>query len=1042
MAIDRRSARRTLLANLNTEQRQAVSSDKRRIMVVAGAGSGKTEVMARRVAWWVAVDRIAKDQIIAFTFTEAAAEELKFRIREKLQSVLRSDEDPTLGGMFIGTIHGFCLHALRTFAPGDYYMCDVLDDAGRISLLEQGGWSVLGIAAFQEAAIGAKLATGKTVATQLFMDGYDQLNEHGLMDVELSSDPMPTDVRSEADWCHDARLRTAVGRSRVAATFAESAARYYAYLRVRRFFDFSTVQSELIRGLKTHSGFARTFRSQWTHLVVDEVQDINPVQDEIIRRIVGRSGHLTAVGDHRQAIYAFRGGRIDLMGDLNQKIKRSSQGRTIELPSNYRSTPKIIQIANEWSRTVGDHGGMANPAMKHGLRRRLDKKAQHVALVRFDERYDEAVWIADTISSMVSLKAKRGAYQDDGDRSRGLSYADIAILVRSSTDIRTYQEALRDRGVPAVVRGGPDLFSQPESLLVVSALALAANVTEFYGNDKRPGSLPYRIRSTLGSSAPPVEIVPAAAATMRRRGINIPKRRVQGLLKLVDAIGCRTATPDYGIDLADSRVACKDAADWLRRRGRLRRVFPQQIFHWILEEAGIADWGDSPMAETARFHVGQISQLVKSIETSGWTTPSSLRWQVIALLNWGAARARTDEAPLLVPPNAVSVTTIHSAKGLEFSAVFIADVCAMRFPSNMAKTPPNMPFDESAVPQIDPRRLADNDDLDNERRLMYVAITRAERYLYVSSSSKRTSRFFRELKGIFAKHGAPVVEGPLEVASSIETRRMAPGSDGHFATSFSDLRYFTECPQDFYLRIVLGYTPTIGQEFGYGRGVHNLLRAIHASPAQWAALANRPHALNQAISALVEQGMFYLRYTTGQPLANLQRKAIQGVTAYVERYVRELTSMEFQPEREFETLIPEEQLLVSGAIDVVRLDNPPRVTIIDFKSGDSDEDNGSGLSAELMELQIGVYGVAAKHELEYEPRNGLIRYIGEDNPNRAERRVDLSDKQLRQVRQRLVRHARRIRERDFNRGPSASNPSRCKGCDFQYICRLSNARNR
>ena len=917
-------------------------------------------------------------------------------------------------------------------------MHDVLDDAGRISLLEQGGWSVLGIASFHAAAKEAGLAPGRTAATQLFMDGYDQLNEHGLLDVELSSDPMPTDVRSEADWCRDSRLQTPMGTSKVDKAFAESTARYYAYLRVRRFFDFSTVQSELIRSLKTHGAFARKFRSQWTHLVVDEVQDINPVQDEIIRRIVGRSGHLTAVGDHRQAIYAFRGGRIDLMGHLNQKIKTSPQGVTIELPENYRSTPKIIRIANEWSESVADHGGMTNPAMEHGLTKRVDKKPQHVALVRFDERHNEAVWIADTISSMVSLETKRGAYQDDGDRSRGLSYSDIAILVRSSTDIRTYQEALQDRDIPAVVRGGPDLFSQPESLLVVSALALAANVSEFYGNENRPGTLPYRIKNSLGSAGDPDSVVPAAASEMRKRGIHLPRARVQRLLSLVRAIGRRTASPDHAVIVATGKTSSADARKWLSRRQPLRRVFPQQIFHWILEEAGIADWGDSQLAESARFHVGQISQLVKSIETSGWTTPTSLKWQVIALLNWGAARARSDEAPLLVLPDAVTITTIHSAKGLEFSAVFLADVRARRFPSNKARTPPNMPFDRHAVPQIDPQRLADNDNLDNERRLMYVAITRAQRYLYVSTSGNQTSRFFRELRGIFRRHGARVVDGPLDVAPSIETRRIAPGSDGHFATSFSDLRYFTECPQDFYLRIVLGYTPTIGQEFGYGRGVHNLLRAVHARPARWAALAERPHALRQAVTALVQDGMFYLRYTTGQPLENLQRKAIQGVTAYVKRYVRELAHMEFQPEKEFETLIPEEQLLVSGAIDVVRLDNPPRVTIIDFKSGDSDDDNGSGLSAELMEMQIGVYGVAAKHELEFEPRNGLIRYIGEDDPKLAERRVDLSDQQLKRVRQRLVRHARRIRQREFHIGPS--DPSRCDGCDFQYICRLSDAR--
>ena len=207
MLVDRDSARQRLLEGLNDEQRGAVSSLNRQLMVIAGAGSGKTEVMARRVAWWVAVDQVPKDRIVAFTFTDAAAEELKFRIRNSLLLV-SSEDDVTLGGMFVGTIHAFCLKALREFAPVDYYMYDVLDEAGRISLLEQGGFNVLGMNAFTAAAQDAGLASGAMAAKQLFRDGYDQLNEHGLLDVRLGSELMPSDVRLERDWCMEASLCT------------------------------------------------------------------------------------------------------------------------------------------------------------------------------------------------------------------------------------------------------------------------------------------------------------------------------------------------------------------------------------------------------------------------------------------------------------------------------------------------------------------------------------------------------------------------------------------------------------------------------------------------------------------------------------------------------------------------------------------------------------------------------------------------------------------------------------------------------------------
>src|SRR4051812_43035394 len=106
MPIDPSKAREILLRDLNDEQRAAVESSVRRLLVIASAGSGKTEVMARRVAWWVAAEGVKKDSIVAFTFTEAAAEELKFRIRTWLERVCLPGEDPTLGGMYIGTMHG------------------------------------------------------------------------------------------------------------------------------------------------------------------------------------------------------------------------------------------------------------------------------------------------------------------------------------------------------------------------------------------------------------------------------------------------------------------------------------------------------------------------------------------------------------------------------------------------------------------------------------------------------------------------------------------------------------------------------------------------------------------------------------------------------------------------------------------------------------------------------------------------------------------------------------------------------------------------
>src|SRR6266404_6370722 len=136
-----------ILATLTDNQKSAVQSEKRRVLVVAGAGSGKTEVMARRIAWWIGVEAVEKDKVVAFTFTERAAEEMKFRIRSWVGKITPDGEDVSLGGMYIGTIHGYCLAKVREFWPDDYHNYDILDEGARAALILRGFNGVLALRA-------------------------------------------------------------------------------------------------------------------------------------------------------------------------------------------------------------------------------------------------------------------------------------------------------------------------------------------------------------------------------------------------------------------------------------------------------------------------------------------------------------------------------------------------------------------------------------------------------------------------------------------------------------------------------------------------------------------------------------------------------------------------------------------------------------------------------------------------------------------------------------------------------------------------------
>ena len=228
--------------------------------------------------------------------------------------------------------------------------------------------------------------------------------------------------------------------------------------------------------------------------------------------------------------------------------------------------------------------------------------------------------------------------------------------------------------------------------------------------------------------------------------------------------------------------------------------------------------------------------------------------------------------------------------------------------------------------------------------------------------------------------------------------------------------------------------------------MHNLLRAIHSNPKKWAALARDSDKLRAELQKLIDQGLFYLRYTTGDPADNMRKKGVKVVADYITHYVGELAELEFEPEKEFETLIDYEDgeggALISGAIDIVRQDNPPRVTLIDFKSGDPDSDNHQKLDEEEMRLQVAIYGVAAKRELEYLPERGLVRYLDEDDAEKRELKVPLDDGAIRDARALVAVTAAKIRDRVFSAGPRQrpDRTARCENCDFVGFCGMPPAK--
>ena len=301
-------------------------------------------------------------------------------------------------------------------------------------------------------------------------------------------------------------------------------------------------------------------------------------------------------------------------------------GNVQELPANHRSTSRIIELANRWSNTIADTAGMANPAMEHRRDARTDVSDHHVAQIHFDSRENESAWIGDTIANLVKTASgvSSGAFHDEGGGARGLTLSDIAVLVRSGHRHPHLPGRTAGTGHSRRCARGGRIFSPNRRSCSFWALWVSAQIWRNFGGTRiTHKSMPGRVRAILDVKPIASQIIPAALLELRRRGLNVPKGTRSRLEMLRRAIKHRLESAAPQPESISGLKCGSDCRRWLERNHRPRRIFPQTIFHWLLREAGIHRWRtveNLATAESTLFHVGQLSSLVKAIETSGWTS--------------------------------------------------------------------------------------------------------------------------------------------------------------------------------------------------------------------------------------------------------------------------------------------------------------------------------------------------------------------------------------------------------------------------------------
>lgn len=636
-----------LLEGLNDPQRAAVTHEGTPLLIVAGAGSGKTRVLTQRIAYLLAARDVHPGEILAITFTNKAAGELRERVAAQVGNRARM--------MWVSTFHSACLRILRAEhehagLKSSFSIYDA-DDSRRLMQLVS-----------RELDLDPKRYPPRSLAAQV----SNLKNE--LIDPEAFTPHGPAErVLAEAYTLYQQRLQQAHA------------------------LDFDDIIMRTVHLLQAKPEVTEKYRRRFRHVLVDEYQDTNHAQYVLVKELVGDTGELCVVGDADQSIYAFRGATIRNILEFERDYP---QARTILLEQNYRSTQTILSAAN----AVIDRNSDRKPKRLWSDQGDGEKIVGYVA----DNEHAEADWAAREIDRL----------SDAGTARPG----DVAVFYRTNAQSRVFEDIFIRLGLPYKVVGGVRFYERKE---VRDALAYLRAVS----NEDDTVSMRRIINTPKRGLGDRAEAVVEALAARERVSFGAALRRA------ADAPGISTRA----VNSIGDFLAMMDEA-----RELARTAPPEQVLELLLTRSGLLSELEESLDPQDEGRVENLQELVSVAREYAERTAAADETPTLAgFLEQVALVADADQVPDDDPDHqgVVTLMTLHTAKGLEFPVVFLTGL------------------EDGVFPHL--RSLGEAKELEEERRLAYVGITRARRRLYISRAVTRSawgqpqynpaSRFLEEL---------------------------------------------------------------------------------------------------------------------------------------------------------------------------------------------------------------------------------------------------------------------------------------------------------
>ncbi|MFR8557119.1 MAG: DNA helicase PcrA, partial [Streptococcus thermophilus] len=636
-----------LLTGMNDQQAEAVQTTEGPLLIMAGAGSGKTRVLTHRIAYLIDEKMINPWNILAITFTNKAAREM----RERAVAL-----NPATSETLIATFHSMCVRILRREA-------DHIGYNRNFTIVDPGEQRTLMKRILKNLNLDPKKWNERAILGTISNAKNDLLDE---IAYEHQAGDMYTQIVAK---CYKA---------------------YQEELRRSEAMDFDDLIMMTLRLFDKNPDVLAYYQQRYQYIHVDEYQDTNHAQYQLVKLLASRFKNICVVGDADQSIYGWRGADMQNILDFE---KDYPEAKVVLLEENYRSTKKILQAANE--------------VIKNNRNRRPKKlwtqndEGEQIVYYRANDERDEAVFVASTIDNIVREKVK--------------NFKDFAVLYRTNAQSRTIEEALLKSNIPYTMVGGTKFYSRKEIRDVISYLNLIANTSDnisferVVNEPKRgvgPGTLE-KLRNFAYEQN--MSLLDASANIMLSP---IKGKAAQGVYDFANMILNLRDQLD-GLSITDTVEAILDKSGYLDALSMQQTLESQSRIENIEEFMSVTKNFDETNTDGTEDETG-IDRLGR-------------------FLNDLALIADTDDGE--VEAAEVTLMTLHAAKGLEFPVVFLIGMEEGVFPLSRASEEP--------------------DELEEERRLAYVGITRAEEILFLTNANTRTlfgktsynrpSRFLREI---------------------------------------------------------------------------------------------------------------------------------------------------------------------------------------------------------------------------------------------------------------------------------------------------------